>query len=204
MTYYSKYHWLSGVHFHVGSQGVPLELFVQGAKICMDFVHKMEKNGTKIKTINIGGGLSSTYEYPNEHPAFTFQAYKEALNIDIPELFSGKYNVITEFGRSLLLKAGTTLSKVEYIKQWLQDIPPVVQCHVGANQFYTEVYSPQIRKHRIGLANLFGQLKAGQCRTVDIAGPLLLQVTYNTLNSWYYILYCVIYIGTKIVLIVVT
>ena len=30
---FKTHEWLSGVHFHVGSQGVPLDLFVQGAKI---------------------------------------------------------------------------------------------------------------------------------------------------------------------------
>ncbi len=30
---YKKYKWLSGIHVHVGSQGVPMELFVKGAKV---------------------------------------------------------------------------------------------------------------------------------------------------------------------------
>ena len=30
---YQKYTWLNGIHFHVGSQGVPIELFVNAAKV---------------------------------------------------------------------------------------------------------------------------------------------------------------------------
>lgn len=30
---YKDYSWLNGIHFHVGSQGVPIELFVDGAKV---------------------------------------------------------------------------------------------------------------------------------------------------------------------------
>ena len=30
---YKKYSWLTGIHVHVGSQGVPMELFVKGAKV---------------------------------------------------------------------------------------------------------------------------------------------------------------------------
>ena len=29
---YKKYAWLTGVHIHVGSQGLPLELFVKAAR----------------------------------------------------------------------------------------------------------------------------------------------------------------------------
>ena len=32
---YKSYAWLNGVHFHVGSQGVPIELFVDAAKVIM-------------------------------------------------------------------------------------------------------------------------------------------------------------------------
>ena len=30
---YKKYDWLTGVHIHVGSQGLPLELFVKAARV---------------------------------------------------------------------------------------------------------------------------------------------------------------------------
>ena len=30
---YQKYKWMNGIHFHVGSQGIPIELFVNGAKV---------------------------------------------------------------------------------------------------------------------------------------------------------------------------
>ncbi len=30
---YKQYSWLRGIHIHVGSQGVPLQLFVKGARV---------------------------------------------------------------------------------------------------------------------------------------------------------------------------
>ena len=30
---YKKYHWLNSIHFHVGSQGNPIQLFVESAKV---------------------------------------------------------------------------------------------------------------------------------------------------------------------------
>lgn len=179
MDYFTKYKWLSGVHFHVGSQGIPLDLFVKGAKVCMEFIEELESKGILIRVINIGGGLSTSYHEPDEPSAFSYQAYRDALEKDIPILFSGKYKLFTEFGRSLLLKAGTTLTKVENVKQWIQEEPPIVQCHIGANQFYTEVLVPHVRRHRIRLADDKGQIKEvveENLQEVDIASCIFLEV----------------------------
>ena len=59
---YKKYNWLTGVHIHVGSQGMPLNMIVKGAKICMDFVKQLESMCSRsVETINIGGGLASSF-----------------------------------------------------------------------------------------------------------------------------------------------
>ena len=73
-----------------------------------------------IKIINIGGGLSSTYDQAEEPSEFSFHAYRHALQKSVPGLFSGKYQIVTEFGRCLLLKAGTTLSKIHHVKHWIK------------------------------------------------------------------------------------
>ena len=179
MEYFTKYKWLSGVHFHVGSQGIPLDLFVKGAKFCMEFIEELESKGILIRVINIGGGLSTSYHEADEPSAFSYQAYRDALEKDIPRLFSGKYELFTEFGRSLLLKAGSTLTKVENVKQLIQEEPPIVQCHIGANQFYTEVLVPHVRRHRIRLADDKGQMKEvveENLQEVDIASCIFLEV----------------------------
>ena len=84
----------------------------------MDFIAQLDNCGIRIKTVNIGGGLSSSYTHPEEPPEFTFQKYREVLEASVPRLFSGKYEVrcklpsvsmigyltITDFGRSDSLK----------------------------------------------------------------------------------------------------
>ena len=95
----------------------------------------------------------------------------------MPEMFSGKYNVITEFGRSLTLKAGKSLTRIETIKQWLPDIQPIILTHVGSNQFIREVYMPTSRPHRYDITDKEGAIKrSGKKIVYDVGGPLCFQV----------------------------
>ena len=36
---YKKYAWLNGIHFHVGSQGCALELFIKAAEVILSIKH---------------------------------------------------------------------------------------------------------------------------------------------------------------------
>ncbi|CAB4055909.1 unnamed protein product [Lepeophtheirus salmonis] len=137
LNLYQKYKWLNGIHIHVGSQGVPLNLFVDATKA------ELEKSA--------------------------------------PELFDNKRRVITEFGRSLALKAGKTLTRVHFIKDWIPEIRPIIQTNVGVNQFVRETYLPKVWTHRITLLDSKGNLKSkqeDQGVTYDIAGPLCFQGDY--------------------------
>ena len=72
---------------------------------------------------------------------------------------------------------------MQYVKQWIENIPPIVMCHVGANQFYTEVYLPHLRQHRMNLADKNGKMKLGPCKKVDVAGPLCFQVCVSLVSK---------------------
>ena len=147
----------------------------------MKLVEEIEGESKRnLVTIDIGGGLSTSYVDVEEPEGFSYQLYRRRLEEVVPQLFSGKYRVITEFGRSLFLKAGKTLTRVETIKQWLPDIQPIILTHVGANQFIREIYVPHIYQHRFGVANPNGMLKKNNStKTYDIGGPLCFQVRYN-------------------------
>ena len=153
----------------------------------MNFVDEIEKECKRdITTIDIGGGLSTSYTDVKEPDGFSYSLYRKQLDDVVPQLFSGKYRVITEFGRSLFLKAGKTLSRVETIKQWLPDVQPIILTHVGANQFIREIYIPHIYQHRYGLAASDGTIKNGSItKTYDIGGPLCFQVSFGGLDSFY-------------------
>jgi hypothetical protein len=71
--------------------------------------------------------------------------------------------------------------RVEYIKQWVPDVKPIILTHVGSNQFVREVYRPDIYSHRITLADAKGRAKKGEeMIEYDVAGPLCFQVNNLT------------------------
>ena len=115
----------------------------------MDFVQKIEAQcGRQLEFVDIGGGLSTTYNEDGEAKGFEYSSYRKQLNDLVPELFTGKYKVVTEFGRSLFLKCGKTLTRVEHVKHWVKEIKPIIQTHVGTNQFIRETYVPDVWRHR--------------------------------------------------------
>ncbi len=144
----------------------------------MDMVKEIEAEcGRMLTTVDIGGGLSTTYTEDREPESFTYSRYRKRLEELVPELFSGARRIITEFGRSLFLKAGTTVTRVEHVKQWIPGVKPIALTHVGTNQFIREAYLPDVWRHRFSLTDSKGNVKDGSEKQLyDIAGPMCFQV----------------------------
>jgi len=158
---------------------VPLDKFVEGCRVLMDFVGEVEALVPgQLAVIDIGGGLSSTYTESEEPEGFTYAEYRRALDKAVPNLFSGKYKVVTEMGRSLFLKAGTSISRVEYVKDWVAGQRPILLTHLGTNQFPRQVYLPHIWRNRFTLYDSQGNPKEGAPTLCDLAGPLCFQGDY--------------------------
>lgn len=90
----------------------------------------------KIRTIDIGGGLPVNFASDQVLP--TFKQYSDTLAKAVPELFTGEFNVITEFGRAVIAKAGFTVMQVEYTKQSGGKNFAVVQA--GTDLFIRTIY----------------------------------------------------------------
>lgn len=105
---------LVGLHFHVGSQILDLNVFQM---LC----HKIEElqqwftdREVKIRNLNLGGGLGVDYEHPDENPVADFERYFEIVN---------KYLVVRpgqrvhfEPGRAIVAQCGHLISRVLYVK----------------------------------------------------------------------------------------
>ena len=183
LALYKKYTWLQGVHIHVGSQGCPLTMLKDGAATILQFVKELEAQGTVIKVIDIGGGMPTSYLENDE--AHRFSDYRKMLDEAVPDLFTGKYRVMTEFGRCVMTKPGITLSRIAAVKgaPWHPE-RPIAIAHVGSNQFLREAYVPDMWRKRFTALSPSGGIHAGadKLRSFDICGPLCFQGDYLVKN----------------------
>lgn len=171
---YLKYNWLCGIHLHIGSQGIPLKMLVDGMKIVYELAEKINhelekaKASHRISLFDIGGGLPAAYKADDIAP--TLSEYVAALNAEVPGLLDGRYRIITEFGRHIHANAAWAISRAEYIKK--QGEIKTVLTHLGADMFIRKCYNPDDWHHDISVIDKNGHLKSGIDTEYVIAGPL--------------------------------
>jgi diaminopimelate decarboxylase len=161
--------WLTRLHAHTGSQGIPLPLMAQG--VAQTYALAEEINARvgrrQIDTLDIGGGLP--VNFGSEATAPTYARYARLLGEVVPGLFDGRYGLVTEFGRSLLAKQGTVVARVEYTKS--AGGRPVAVTHAGVQVATRTVYAPGAWPLRLAAYDAKGRPKAGPEVVQDVAGP---------------------------------
>lgn len=100
-----------GISCHIGSQLLQISPFVDSLKRLLDLTKELEKEGIKIRYLDIGGGLGIRYSdetppHPNE--------YAEAIKKEIKGL---DLTLILEPGRVIVGNAGILVSRVLYKKE---------------------------------------------------------------------------------------
>ncbi|MEV3990259.1 diaminopimelate decarboxylase [Streptomyces sp. NPDC049837] len=162
--------WLTRLHTHSGSQGVPLSLLVTGIREVYGLAEEINAAAGRrqVDTIDIGGGLPVNFTSDDETP--TYAEYARLLATEVPGLFDGRYGLVTEFGRSLLAKHGTVLARVEYTKT--SGARPIAVTHAGVQVATRTVYDPVSWPLRIAAYDAKGMPKAGgPVVDQDVAGP---------------------------------
>ncbi|MEU7073656.1 diaminopimelate decarboxylase [Streptomyces narbonensis] len=161
--------WLTRLHTHTGSQGVPLALMAEGVgeayALAEEINHKAGRQ--QIDTLDIGGGLPVNFTSDEETP--TYAEYARLLADTTPGLLDGRYRLVTEFGRSLLAKHGTVLARVEYTKT--SGGRPIAVTHAGVQLATRTVYAPDSWPLRILAYDAEGRPRAGEPTVQDVAGP---------------------------------
>ncbi|MFI8279489.1 diaminopimelate decarboxylase [Streptomyces sp. NPDC085929] len=161
--------WLTRLHTHSGSQGVPLPLIAEGVRALHSLAEEINAAAGRrqVDTLDIGGGLPVNFTSDAQTP--TYAQYVAALREAAPALFCGRYGLVTEFGRSLLAKHGLVLSRVEYTKT--TGGRPIALTHAGVQLATRTVYAPAAWPLRILPYDAKGTPKTGPPVAQDIAGP---------------------------------
>ncbi|MGW0560213.1 diaminopimelate decarboxylase [Streptomyces sp. NPDC003016] len=161
--------WMTRLHTHSGSQGLPLELMVRGVAAAYELAEEVNAAAGRrqIDTVDIGGGLPVDFASDTETP--TYADYARLLKQHVPGLLDGRYGLVTEFGRSLLAKHGTVLARVEYAKT--SGGRPIAVTHAGVQVATRTVYAPESWPLRITAYDAEGLPKPGPPVAQDVAGP---------------------------------
>ncbi|GAA2461477.1 type III PLP-dependent enzyme domain-containing protein [Streptomyces lavendulocolor] len=162
--------WLTRLHTHSGSQGLPLSLLVTGVREVYELAEEINAAAgcRRVDTIDIGGGLPVNFTSDEETP--TYAEYAALLAREVPGLFDGRYGLVTEFGRSLLAKHGTVLARVEYTKT--SGSRPIAVTHAGVQVATRTVYDPVSWPLRITVYDAGGRPRTGgPFVEQDVAGP---------------------------------
>lgn len=168
---YATRPWLTGLHVHVGSQGCPVPLLVAGvsqARALVDAIHE-RLDRTQITTLDIGGGLPTTYVESQPGPGL--EAYVEALEAESPDVLDGSLQLVTEFGRAIHANCGFAVSRVEYVKELATG--PLAVIHLGADLLMRTAYRPDDWPHELLVLNPDGTQKTeASTRSWAVGGPL--------------------------------
>ncbi|MEU1618591.1 diaminopimelate decarboxylase [Streptomyces sp. NPDC005722] len=161
--------WLTRLHTHTGSQGVPLELMAAGVRAAYELAERINTAAGRrqVTTLDIGGGLPVNFASDEVRPGF--RAYADALRAAVPGLFDGRYALVTEFGRSLVAKQGTILARVEYTKS--AGGRAIAVTHAGAQVATRTVFAPGAWPLRVLALDPRGRPKDGAPVVQDVAGP---------------------------------
>ncbi|WP_079053547.1 diaminopimelate decarboxylase [Streptomyces phaeochromogenes] len=161
--------WLTRLHAHSGSQGMPLELMARAVAETYGLAEEInERAGRRqIDTLDIGGGLPVNFGSDAHTP--TYEEYARLLAATVPGLFDGRYGLVTEFGRSLLAKHGVVLARVEYAKS--AGGRAIAVTHAGVQVAARTVYAPKSWPLRVAAYDTKGRPKAGPDVVQDVAGP---------------------------------
>lgn len=109
---------LLGIHFHVGSQILDLNVFKSLCVKVNEFNNWFFEHGFLLKVLNVGGGLGVNYHQPDEELIPDFESYFEVFN-QFLERKTGQ-EVHFELGRSLVSQCGSLISRVLYVKKGIK------------------------------------------------------------------------------------
>jgi diaminopimelate decarboxylase len=152
---------LTGLHFHIGSQIMDMEIF---RSLCVHVNEVQEwfsKHNIYFEHVNVGGGLGVDYQDPDNNSINDFNSFFRIFN-DIIEL-KPEQKLHFEIGRALVAQCGSLISRVLYIKEGVNTGFVILDAGM------TELIRPALYQAYHKIENLSS---SGKKRKYDVVGPI--------------------------------
>lgn len=150
-----------GLHFHIGSQILDMEPYHLLCKKVNDLQDKLEAEGIKLDSINVGGGLGIDYVNPEQNPIPDFEQYFNIFRNEL-KLRSGQ-QLHFELGRAVVAQCGRLVTKVLYVKQG------TIKKFAIVDAGFTELIRPALYGAHHKIVNLTSK---GEMQKYDVVGPI--------------------------------
>lgn len=157
---------LLGIHFHVGSQILDLNVF---KSLCIKVNELNEwffEHGFLLKVLNVGGGLGVNYNDPDAELIPDFKSYFEIFDKFL-ERKTGQ-EVHFELGRALVSQCGSLVSRVLYVKNGLKKNFLILDAGM------TELMRPALYQayHKIERLEESSKSESNKLIKYDVVGPI--------------------------------
>lgn len=150
-----------GLHFHIGSQILEMDDFVDLCKRINELQDRLEAQGIRVDNINVGGGLGVDYDNPDAHPIPDFKSYFDTYATNL-RLRPGQH-LHFELGRAVVCQCGTLITRCLYVKKAAHKQFAIVDAGM------TDLIRPALYGARHRIENL---TSAAAPEVYDVVGPI--------------------------------
>ena len=154
---------LIGLHFHIGSQLLDLQPFAMLCTRINELQDKIEAQGVKLKSINVGGGLGVDYVNPDQNPVSDFASYFK-IYADNLKLRPGQ-ELHFELGRAVVCQMGSLITRVLYVKEGLNKKFVILDAGMS------DLIRPALYQAHHNIENI-SAAEGGATEKYDVVGPI--------------------------------
>ena len=104
-----------GLHFHIGSQILEMNDFVDLSIRINELQDRLNAQGIMVENINVGGGLGVDYADPDKNPIPDFKSYFDTYATYL-KLRPGQH-LHFELGRAVVCQCGSLVTRCLYVKK---------------------------------------------------------------------------------------
>ena len=153
---------LRGLHVHIGSQIVNMDIFAELAQRVNSIQEWFKEKDIEFEYVNVGGGLGVDYNEPEKNPIPDFKHYFNAFSKYLE--LKPNQAVHFELGRSIIAQCGQLITRVNYLKEGKATNFAIVDAGM------TDLMRPALYQAKHKIVNLSNT--NGETKLYNVVGPI--------------------------------